>query len=157
MTNETTVVEKVTSAVCAQFSEGKDMAEQVTTWLTEKGLDFAMNLVFALVILLVGWLAIKLISLAVRKALMRGRAKGRLLADFVCSVVTKACWAVGDMNEPKNPWNINTAPRENLPSMVSHTPSISTTLLANILKNAGIIPRNWLTFALFTFCEFTDA
>ena len=94
MTNETTVVEKVTGAVCAQFNEGKETAAQVTTWLTEKGLDFAMNLVFALVILLVGWLAIKLISLAVRKALMRGRAKGRLLADFVCSVVTKACWAV---------------------------------------------------------------
>ena len=25
---------------------------------------------------------------------MRGKAKGRLLADFICSVVTKACWAV---------------------------------------------------------------
>ena len=94
MTNETSVVEKVTGAIGAQFNEGKDMAEQVTTWLTEKGLDFAMNLVFAIVILLVGWLAIKLISLAVRKALMRGKAKGRLLADFVVSVVTKACWAV---------------------------------------------------------------
>jgi len=94
MTNETSVVEKVTGAVCAQFSEGKDMADQVTTWLTEKGLDFALNFVFALIILLVGWLAIKLISLAVHKALMRGKAKGRLLADFVCSVVTKACWAV---------------------------------------------------------------
>ena len=94
MTNETSVVEKVTGAIGSQFNEGKDMAEQVTTWLTEKGLDFAMNLVFAIVILLVGWLAIKLISLAVRKALMRGKAKGRLLADFVVSVVTKACWAV---------------------------------------------------------------
>ena len=89
MTNETTVVEKVTGAIGAQFNEGKDMAEQVTTWLTEKGLDFAMNLVFALVILLVGWLAIKLISLAVRKTLARGKSKGRLLADFVCSVVTR--------------------------------------------------------------------
>ena len=94
MTNETTVVEKVTGAIGAQFNEGKDMAEQVTTWLTEKGLDFALNLVFALVILLVGWLAIKLIAFTVRKALMRGKAKGRLLADFICSVVTKACWAV---------------------------------------------------------------
>ena len=94
MTNETSVVEKVTGAIGAHFNEGKDMADQVTTWLTEKGLDFALNFVFALIILLVGWLAIKLISLAVRKALMRGKAKGRLLADFVVSVVTKACWAV---------------------------------------------------------------
>ena len=94
MTNETTVVEKVTGAICAQFNEGKETASQVATWLTEKGLDFAMNLVIALLILLVGWLVIKLISLAVHKALMRGRAKGRLLADFVCSVITKVCWAV---------------------------------------------------------------
>ena len=94
MTNETSVVEKVTGAFGAQFSEGRETASQITTWVTEKGLDFALNLVFALVILLVGWLAIKLIAFTVRKALMRGKAKGRLLADFICSVVTKACWAV---------------------------------------------------------------
>lgn len=94
MTNETSVVEKVTGAIGAQFSEGRETASQITTWVTEKGLDFALNLVFALVILLVGWLAIKLIAFTVRKALMRGKAKGRLLADFICSVVTKACWAV---------------------------------------------------------------
>ena len=94
MTNETSVVEKVTGAFGAQFNEGRETASQITTWVTEKGLDFALNLVFALVILLVGWLAIKLIAFTVRKALMRGKAKGRLLADFICSVVTKACWAV---------------------------------------------------------------
>ena len=94
MTNETTVVEKVTGAFGAQFNEGRETASQITTWVTEKGLDFALNLVFALVILLVGWLAIKLVAFTVRKALMRGKAKGRLLADFICSVVTKACWAV---------------------------------------------------------------
>ena len=82
MTNETTVVEKVTGAIGAQFNEGRETASQITTWVTEKGLDFALNLVFALVILLVGWLAIKLIAFTVRKALMRGKAKGRLLADF---------------------------------------------------------------------------
>jgi len=71
MTNEVEVTNKLTNALDAQLSEGKEVAAQVTTWVTEKGLDFAMNLVFALVILLVGWLAIKLISLAVRKALLR--------------------------------------------------------------------------------------
>ena len=94
MTNETTVVEKVTGAVCAQFNEGRETAAQVTTWLTEKGLDFALNLAVALMLLLVGWLVIRLIGYAVRKALMRGKAKGLLLVNFICSVVTKACWAV---------------------------------------------------------------
>ena len=95
MTNETSVVEKVTGAIGAQFSEGRETASQITTWVTEKGLDFALNLVFALVILLVGWLAIKLIAFTVRKALMRGKAKGRLLADFLGVNVTPLIAGLG--------------------------------------------------------------
>lgn len=94
MTNEVNVATKVTGALGAQLDEGREVAAQVTAWVTEKGLDFAMNLVVATLILLVGWLVIKLIGYAVRKALMRGKAKGLLLVDFICSVVTKACWAV---------------------------------------------------------------
>ena len=53
-----------------------------------------MNLVVALAILLVGWLAIRLVDAVVRRALMRGKAKQTLFVNFVCSVVSKACWAV---------------------------------------------------------------
>ena len=94
MTNEVEVAEKVTGAFCAQLNEGREVASQVMTWVTEKGLDFAVNLLAAALILVVGWLVIKLIDALVRRALMRGKAKQTLFINFACSVVTKVCWAV---------------------------------------------------------------
>ena len=94
MTNEVAVASTVSGALCSQLGEGKEVAAQVTAWVTEKGLDFAVNLLVAAVILVVGWLVIKLVDAVVRKALMRGKAKQTLFVNFACSVVTKACWAV---------------------------------------------------------------
>ena len=94
MTNEVEGAEKVTGAFGAQLNEGREVASQVMTWVTEKGLDFAVNLLAAALILVVGWLVIKLIDALVRKALMRGKAKQTLFINFACSVVTKVCWAV---------------------------------------------------------------
>ncbi len=94
MTNEVEVAEKVTGAFGSQLNEGREVASQVMTWVTEKGLDFAVNLLAAALILVVGWLVIKLIDALVRKALMRGKAKQTLFINFACSVVTKVCWAV---------------------------------------------------------------
>ena len=93
-TNEVAVVDKAACAINAHLDEGKELAAQVTTWVTEKGLDFAVSLVIACAILLVGWLVIKLVDSVVRKALMRGKAKQTLFVNFACSVVSKACWAV---------------------------------------------------------------
>lgn len=94
MTNEAAVVEKASCAIGAQLDHGRELAAQVTTWVTEKGLDFAVNLAVAALLLLVGWLVIRLIDAVVRKALMRGKAKQTLFVNFACSVVTKACWAL---------------------------------------------------------------
>ena len=94
MTNDVEVTDQVAGALGHHLDEGREVVSQVTTWVTEKGIDFAVNLAVAILILLVGWLIIKLISAAVRKALMRGKAKGKLLVDFICSVVTKICWVV---------------------------------------------------------------
>jgi len=93
-TNEVAVVDKAACAINSHLAEGRELASQVTTWVTEKGIDFAMNLVIAAVILLVGWLAIRLIDALAHKALMRGKAKQTLFVNFVCSVLSKACWAV---------------------------------------------------------------
>ena len=93
-TNEVAVVDKAACAINAHLNEGKELAAQVTAWVTEKGLNFAVSLVIALAILLVGWLAIKLVDSVVRRTLMRGKAKQTLFVNFVCSVVSKACWAV---------------------------------------------------------------
>lgn len=94
MTNETTVVEKIACAIGAQFDGSREFASRTSEWVMDKGIVFLFHAVDAVIILLVGWLVIKLVGVAVGKALMRGRAKGKLLSNFVCSVVTKACWAV---------------------------------------------------------------
>ena len=94
MTNEVAVANKVTCAIGSQLDEGRQVASRVTEWIAEKGIDFAMNLVIAVVILLLGWLAIKVIDALVRKAILRGKAKNALFVNFACAVVSKVCWAI---------------------------------------------------------------
>ncbi len=94
MTNEVAVANKVTCAIGSQIDEGRQVASRVTEWIAEKGIDFAMNLVIAVVILLLGWLAIKVIDALVRKAILRGKAKNALFVNFACAVVSKVCWAI---------------------------------------------------------------
>lgn len=75
----------------------ENMASELTTvfnWLTERGLTFALNLASALVILLAGWLATKLIVAAVGKAAEKGPQKNTLFANFIRNVTSKVCWSV---------------------------------------------------------------
>ncbi len=66
----------------------------VVGWLTERGLAFALNLASALIILLAGWLATKLIVAAVGKAVEKGNRQNALFADFVRNATSKVCWSV---------------------------------------------------------------
>ena len=105
-TNE--VAEVATNAVCAaqtasakladtvgrQAAEGQAFLKQSLAWLTENGLDFAVNILAAVVILLVGGLIVKGVVAAVRKALSKSKRVDELLRTFICSVVSKTCWAI---------------------------------------------------------------
>ena len=114
MTNEVAAASTVSGALCSQLDEGKEVAAQVTAWVTEKGLDFAVNLLVAAVILVVGWLVIKLVDAVVRKALMRGKAKQTLFVNFACSVVTKASDSAsrGSSSASRSRSRSATSPRE---------------------------------------------
>ena len=99
MTNE--VANAAATGVCGfnevlneQLTQGQELWNQVLTWLSERGVAFAINLVVALLILLVGMFAIKLIRAAVTKALAKVSKMSKLLSDFIVSVVSKTCWAV---------------------------------------------------------------
>jgi small conductance mechanosensitive channel len=91
---ESSVTNKV--AVCgdAVVQEVNEYVEIAKAWLFEKGIDFAINAAVALVILLVGWIAIKVISALVNRAMTKGGMKKTLFTDLVTSVVRKGCWAV---------------------------------------------------------------
>lgn len=94
MTNEVAVVDAVANAIGTQLNQGKETASQVVTWLSEKGLAFALNLLDAAIVFVVGLVIIKIVNSIVRKAMMRGKAKQTLFVNFICSVISKSCWAM---------------------------------------------------------------
>ena len=99
MTNETANAGiAVTDRLCEEFSkelsQGQELWNQTLAWLTDKGLSFAVRLVAAAAILVLGWLAIKLIVNAVGKAVEKGGKQNTLFGNFVRNVTGKICWAV---------------------------------------------------------------
>ena len=99
MTNETAnagvaVTDKLCEEFTKELSQGQELWNQTLTWLTDKGLSFAVRLVAAAAILVLGWLAIKLIVNAVGKAVEKGGKQNTLFGNFVRNVTGKICWAV---------------------------------------------------------------
>ena len=88
------VGDKMADTVSKQAAEGQAFFKQITAWLTENGLDFAVNVLSAILILFVGGLVVKGITAAVRKALMKSKRVDELLRTFICSVVSKTGWAI---------------------------------------------------------------
>ena len=78
----------------AQLTQGQELWNQILTWISERGFTFAVNLLTALLILLVGAFLIKLIRGATAKALGKVNKMSKLLSDFLVSVVSKTCWVV---------------------------------------------------------------
>lgn len=103
MTNETSTVVTNTVAhvgdlfvegLSQQVSEGREAVGVATGWLANHGVAFLLNVVAAALIFVAGFFVIRLISLAVEKALTRNGKRRTLFTAFVSSVVSKACWAV---------------------------------------------------------------
>ena len=99
MTNETaTAACDVTKTLCKEFnqqlSQGQELFQQALAWLTDKGLSFAVSLVAALVILVLGSFAIKGIVALVGKAVAKSGKGNALFANFIRNVTAKICWIV---------------------------------------------------------------
>lgn len=85
--------EGTNGTIDCQVERAREFVNSIIEWCTGKGLDFALNAATALLIFLLGALAIKLLDRAVRKALEKTGRK-ILIVNFIASVVTKSCWAV---------------------------------------------------------------
>ncbi len=95
MTNSTqTAASNIREEILCQFEHGEEFVNAITVWLAEKGLSFAINVLLSAVILLFGWLVIKLIVGGVKKAILRGGKSKSLLVDFAGNATSKICWAV---------------------------------------------------------------
>ena len=99
MTNETAnagiaMTDRICDGFTKELSQGQELWEQALAWLTDKGLSFAVSIVASAVILVLGWLAIKLIVSMVGKAVEKGGKKNTLFGNFIRNVIGKICWAV---------------------------------------------------------------
>ena len=90
---ETTGAQAAGNVLCEQIDNGRRLAEQAKDWFSTTGVEYLANIAMAAVIFLVGWLVIRLIDAALRKALAKAGRKS-LLTNFIASVITKSCWAI---------------------------------------------------------------
>ena len=77
----------------AGLDTGMNFVGRLKEWLAGSGVDLLTNLLVSAVILLVGWVVIRLVDKALRKAMARANRKV-LLVNFIVSVVTKVGWAI---------------------------------------------------------------
>ena len=68
--------------------------EPMVNWFVNRGMDFAGNLLAAIVLLAVGAVVIRLFSNAIRKAIGQRIGSRQLLVNFCMSVIIKGSWAV---------------------------------------------------------------
>jgi len=88
------VSECVVSELKNQLTQGQELWANLIAWLSEKGISFLINVIAAILILIAGMVAIRLIRKAVAKALSKVNRMSKLLSDFIVSVVSKTCWTV---------------------------------------------------------------
>ena len=98
MTNEVTAAATaapttLSGTVGQQIDQGRELVQQVLTWLTQNGVSFALNLVLTILLLVVGAFVIKGLTAAVRGSLRKTKRVNELLERFICSAVSKTCWA----------------------------------------------------------------
>ena len=77
----------------AGLDTGMNFVGRLKEWMAGSGVDLLTNLLVSAVILLVGWVVIRLVDKALRKAMARANRKV-LLVNFIVSVVTKVGWAI---------------------------------------------------------------
>jgi small conductance mechanosensitive channel len=87
-------VADMTNVLAAEVGSGRAMLDAALKWLAENGASFVVNVVVALLLLLIGARAIRLVTLSAHKALQRSGRVNVLLQTFICSVVHKTCWAL---------------------------------------------------------------
>ena len=86
--------EILTGTMGQQVEQGKELLQQVVTWLTHDGVALGVNVLSAILILVLGSFVVRFVTATVRKALQKTKRVDELLVTFLSSVVSKTCWAV---------------------------------------------------------------
>ena len=75
-------------------SEFVDSARPIVNWLSEKGADFAIDLIAAIIIFFIGMFAIRVMTKLLKKAVERKVGDREMLERFLMSVAVKGAWAI---------------------------------------------------------------
>jgi len=99
MTNETAMTagnlaNQLYSELTRQVGFTPDLWDHVVSWLTNRGLTIAANVIAALLILLAGWFAIKLVVSVVGTAVEKRSKKKSLFGNFIRNATSKVCWVI---------------------------------------------------------------
>ncbi|HPB11320.1 MAG TPA: mechanosensitive ion channel family protein [Kiritimatiellia bacterium] len=84
----------VQHALAAEVSQGREIVDVALRWLAENGISFLINVLVALLLLTVGTVAIRSLTCATHKALVKSGRVNALLQNFLCSVVNKTAWVL---------------------------------------------------------------
>ncbi len=90
----TNVVATANGKFAETVGEGQVLLASVQTWLASNGFDFLWNLLSALLMLLVGSIAIRVGVVFLRQAMKKTRKMNRLLDEFVCSATKNTGWVL---------------------------------------------------------------
>lgn len=96
-TNTVTVTNMLATAngkISETVGAGQEILSSVRTWFAANGVDFCWNLLSALLILLVGSIAIRIGVGFLRKAMQKSRRMNRLLDEFICSAAKNTGWVL---------------------------------------------------------------
>ena len=83
----------LTDAVGQHIDQGRECLQEAMSWLTQHGIGFAVNLLMAILILVLGAFVIRWITATVRASLRKSKRVNELLERFICSsrsLVTRA-------------------------------------------------------------------
>lgn len=76
-----------------EVEQVENLVRQTLEWLTTRGLDFAVTIIEAALILLLGWLLISFLKKATARLFKGKIERSPILAKFAVSAVSKIAWA----------------------------------------------------------------
>ena len=88
------VTHQVASSVTGQVAQSREFLDRALDWLASNGVEYAINVLGALLILLLGGLVLKLLKGLLRKTLRKAAKQNPIFENFLVSVVSKCGWAV---------------------------------------------------------------
>ncbi len=82
------------NVISAELSKGNEMVDVAKEWLASNGMAFAVNVMVAVIMLVIGSAIISFITKSAERVLVANRHINSLMEKFLANVVNKSCWVL---------------------------------------------------------------